>query len=222
APPEFAPAEPQPALLAGRRIAVARDAAFGFIYPANLAVLRDLGAQPIFFSPLAGDALPECDALWLPGGYPELHAERLAQRQDLRVQIVAHLAAGRPVWAECGGMMALAETLVDGQGRAHPLWGLLPGIATLGRRVAALGPHRWVQGDQELRGHSFHWSRFDTPLAPVAATEPARGVAAGAGEPIYRVGTLRASWFHPWFASSPRAAAQLFLPDSLPDPAIGG
>lgn len=220
--PDAPPAESLPPLLAGRRIAVARDAAFGFLYPANLAVLRDLGAQLSFFSPLAGDALPECDALWLPGGYPELHAERLAQRQDLRAQIAAHLAAGRPVWAECGGMMALAETLVDGQGRAHALWGLLPGSATLGRRVAALGPHRWVQGDEELRGHSFHWSRFETPLAPLAATEPARGVVAGAGEPIYQVGALRASWFHPWFASSPRAAAQLFLADPVPGSAIGG
>jgi cobyrinic acid a,c-diamide synthase len=214
--------QPLPQMLAGRHIAVARDAAFGFIYPANLAVLRDLGAQLTFFSPLAGDALPACDALWLPGGYPELHAERLAQRQDLRAQIAAHLGAGRPVWAECGGMMALADTLVDGQGRAHALWGLLPGTATLGRRVAALGPHRWLLGDQELRGHSFHWSRFETPLAPVAATEPARGVAAGAGEPIYQVGALRASWFHPWFASSPEAAARLFLADPVVGSALEG
>lgn len=218
-----APAVPPavPRLLAGRRIAIARDAAFAFIYPANLAVLRQLGAELSFFSPLAGDGLPPCDALWLPGGYPELHAATLAGCDHLRDQVAAHLALGRPLWAECGGMMVLAETLVDGRGVAHRLWDLLPGTAVLGQRLAALGPHALTLGGQALRGHSFHWSRFESPLAPWAHTEPARpatggdaGVA-GAGEPVYQQGPLRASWFHPWFASAPEAAAQLFLPEVL-------
>lgn len=200
-------------LLAGRRIAVARDAAFAFVYPANLDTLAALGAQLSFFSPLAGDPLPDCDALWLPGGYPELHAERLAARHDLRAQLAAHLAAGRPLWAECGGLMALADTLVDGEGRAHAMWGLLPGTVTLGRRLAALGSQRWHFNGSELRGHSFHWSTLATPLAPAAHTEPAR--ATGRGEPVYLQGPLRASWFHPWFASSPALAARLFLPRGL-------
>ncbi|WP_298232891.1 cobyrinate a,c-diamide synthase [uncultured Azohydromonas sp.] len=204
-----------PPLLAGRRIAVARDAAFAFVYPANVALLRAMGAELAFFSPLAGDALPACDALWLPGGYPELHAAALAARMDLRGQIAAHVAAGRPLWAECGGMMALAETLVDKQGQAHALWGLLPGTAVLGRRLAALGPHRFTLGGEELRGHSFHWSRFETALAPAFQTEPARGAAAGAGEPVYVRGSLRASWFHPWFPSSPVLAARLFGSEPL-------
>jgi len=211
-PPERRPAAPTPRLLAGRRIAVARDAAFAFVYPANIEVLQALGAQVAFFSPLAGDALPACDALWLPGGYPELHAGALAARTELRDQIAGHVRAGRPLWAECGGMMALAETLVDGQGKEHRLWGLLPGTAVLGRRLAALGPHRLRFGDDELRGHSFHWSRFETDLAAIALTEPAHGDAAGAGEPVYQRGSLRASWFHPWFASSPALAARLFSP----------
>jgi cobyrinic acid a,c-diamide synthase len=165
------------------------------------------------FSPLAGHALPDCDALWLPGGYPELHAAALSAHTDLREQITAHVAAGRPLWAECGGMMALADTLVDGKGQAHAMWGLLPGRAVLGRRLAALGPHRLSLDGQELRGHSFHWSRFETALEPEVCTEPARGGAAGAGEPVYRRGSLRASWFHPWFASSPTLAARLFSPE---------
>lgn len=212
-PPSVPPAEPLPRLLAGRRIAVAHDAAFAFIYAANLDTLRSLGAELVFFSPLAGDALPPCDAVWLPGGYPELHAARLAARTDLRAQLAGHLAAGRPLWAECGGLMALADTLVDAEGTAHTLWGLLPGTAVMGRRLAALGPHAWQAGGQTLRGHSFHWSRFDTSLAPWQHTQPARGAAAGAGEPIYRHGALRASWFHPWFASHPAMAASLFLPE---------
>jgi cobyrinic acid a,c-diamide synthase len=210
--PQAPPPQPSPRLLAGQRIAIARDAAFAFIHAGNLDTLRALGAELVFFSPLAGDVLPACSAVWLPGGYPELHAARLAQRTDLRAQLAAHVAAGRPVWAECGGLMALADTLVDGQGVAHPLWGLLPGTAVLGKRLAALGPHAWTVGGQTLRGHSFHWSRFDTPLRPWQHTQPARGAAAGAGEPIYRHGALRASWFHPLFASAPELAAQLFLP----------
>ncbi|MBK1688557.1 cobyrinate a,c-diamide synthase [Rubrivivax gelatinosus] len=204
-------------LLQGRRIAVARDAAFAFIYPANLQTLHALGAETVFFSPLAGDALPACDAVWLPGGYPELHAQALAARTDLAAQLAAHVAADRPVWAECGGLMALAETLVDGQGRVHRLWGLLPGSAVLGRRVAALGPHRLVFGGGELRGHSFHWSRFETGLVPTLHTEPARtaGGRLPPGEAVYERGALKASWFHPWFASSPELAARLFSPGGL-------
>lgn len=212
------PPEPLAPLLQHRRIAIARDAAFAFIYPANVEVLRALGAQPVFFSPLAGDALPPCDALWLPGGYPELHARALAARTDLRDQVAAHVQAGKPVWAECGGMMTLADRLVDAQGHAHDLWGLLPGTAVLGRRLAALGPHRFAMDNSDaaaLRGHSFHWSRFETALAPRWHTEPARADT-GAGEPVYQRGSLRASWFHPWFASSPALAAQLFLPAPAP------
>lgn len=204
--------------LAGRRIAVARDAAFAFIYPANLQVLRELGAEPVFFSPLAGDALPPCDAIWLPGGYPELHADRLAQCTALRTQLCAHLRAGKPLWAECGGLMALADYLVDGQGRKHAMWGLLPGTARLGRSLAALGPHALTlpDGMPPLRGHSFHWSRIETPLAPAASTEALHRLsAASEGEPVYERGSLRASWFHPWFASSPAAAARLFDPAPL-------
>lgn len=203
--------------LAGRRIAVARDAAFAFIYPANLQTLRDLGAELVFFSPLAGEPLPPCDALWLPGGYPELHAARLSENVGLRAQIAAHVQAGQPLWAECGGLMALAERLVDAAGRSHALWGLLPGTAVMGRRLAALGPHALTiedgtRGDiPPLRGHSFHWSRFETPLAPATFTSPQRqSAAAGDGEAVYEQGALRASWFHPWFPSSPAAAARLF------------
>jgi cobyrinic acid a,c-diamide synthase len=84
-PARLEPAATVPPLLAGRTIAIARDAAFSFIYPANLDVLTALGARLSFFSPLAGDALPACDAVWLPGGYPELHAEALsAERRCAR------------------------------------------------------------------------------------------------------------------------------------------
>ena len=202
-----------PAAPGGRRIAGARDAAVAFSYSANLEVRRALGARPVFFSPLAGDPLPPCDALWLPGGYPELHAARLAELSGLRAQIAAHVQSGKPLWAECGGLMVLAERLVDSAGRPHALWGLLPGTAVLGRRLAALGPHEMPLAGEAmpLRGHSFHWSRFETKLEPASFTTPQRrSAAAGDGEAVYELGSLRASWFHPWFASSPAAAARLF------------
>jgi cobyrinic acid a,c-diamide synthase len=211
-PPAPVAAPPLLPLLRGQRIAVARDAAFAFIYPANVALLQALGAELVFFSPLAGDPLPACTALWLPGGYPELHAEALSACHALRAKVAAHLHAGRPLWAECGGMMALADTLVDSQGRSHAMWGLLPGTAVLGKRLAALGPHQLALGPGSgpaLRGHSFHWSRFDTTLVPALTTRPAHD-ALGKGEPVYERGSLRASWFHPWFASSPESAARLF------------
>jgi len=219
-PPSVAAASALAPRLRGQRIAVARDAAFAFIYQANLDTLQALGAELSFFSPLAGDALPACSAVWLPGGYPELHAARLAECHALRAQLARHVAEGRALWAECGGLMALADTLIDGQGQAHSMWGLLPGTAVLGKRLAALGPHGWrevgPEGADELRGHSFHWSRFDTPLQPVTLTTPARAGASGAsgaaagGEAVYQLGSLRASWFHPWFASSPAFTARLF------------
>lgn len=212
APPVTTAAEPLPPLLHGRRIAVAHDAAFAFVYAANLVLLRALGAEPVLFSPLAGDPLPACDALWLPGGYPELHAAALAGCHALREQVAAHVHAHKPVWAECGGMMVLAEHLVDAQGQAHAMWGLLPGRVALGRRVAALGPLQMVVPGSDappLRGHSFHWSTFETPMSPAWHTESVLA-APGAGEPVYEHGSLRASWFHPWLASSPRLAAWLF------------
>jgi len=205
-----------PPLLAGRRIALARDAAFCFTYPANIATLQALGAAVLPFSPLAGEALPACDAVWLPGGYPELHAATLAALAPLRAQLHAHVAAGRPLWAECGGMMALFDTLVDADGQAHALWGLLPGTVTQGRRLAALGPQQLVLGGQALRGHTFHHSTCATPLQPWAHCQAVRGGALAPGEALYVHGAVRASYFHAWFASNPALVAALLSPAALP------
>ena len=213
--PAAGDADAVPPLLAGRTVAVARDAAFAFIYPANVATLQALGARVVFFSPLAGDALPECDALWLPGGYPELHAAALAARSDLRSALHRHAADGKPIWAECGGMMALFEELVTADGAAHAMWGLLPGRTTMQKKLAGLGMQAWAAAADAppLRGHSFHYSVCDTPLAPVGRTTPAPGSARREGEAVYvggPRGAVRGSYFHAWLASSPRAAVRLF------------
>ena len=209
--------------LAGRTVAIARDAAFCFIYAANLDCIRALGAQLVFFSPLADSALPECDAVWLPGGYPELHAARLGANTSLRDSLATHVAQRKPVWAECGGMMVLFDALVTAEGQTHAQWGLLPGTVTMQKRLAALGPQQLAVGGQVLRGHTFHYSTCATPLeSPHRTARPDCEPAPGAGEALYQSGSIRASYFHAWFASSPAGTAALFLPHVKPTKASAG
>lgn len=211
-----APAAP---LLAGRTVAVGDDEAFCFVYDANLQTLAELGARVVRFSPLHDAALPECDAVWLPGGYPELHAQALSANQGMAQSLRDHVAAGRAVWAECGGMMALFESITLRDGRSVPLWGLLPGEVTMQPRLAALGPQQLElpgaegeggQGGDLLRGHTFHYSTSRSPAEVIARTaRPGQLPAENAGEALYRHGSVHASYFHAWFASSPRATARL-------------
>lgn len=211
---EPAPQEAVAPWLAGRTVAVARDAAFSFIYAANLDCLRAMGARLAFFSPLAGERLPGCDALWLPGGYPELHLDALAAQAGLREDIARHVAAGKAVWAECGGMLALCQRLTDTAGRSADLWGLLPGHARMQPRLAGLGMQELPTPWGALRGHTFHYSRLETPLPEVGRSRrPGQAVQPGRGEALYRHGSVHASYFHAWFASQPRAIAALLGAD---------
>ncbi len=200
-----------PPLLAGRRIAVARDAAFSFIYAANLECLAAMGAEIAFFSPLAGERLPACDALWLPGGYPELHLAALKANAGLQCDLLAHAAQGKPVWAECGGMVALAEGLTDTDGRWHRLWGLLPAQAVMQQRLAGLGVQQLSTPWGVLRGHTFHYSRLqsDSLLEVARSSRPGQVPEAGKGEAMYCHGSVHASYFHAWFPSCPQAIAAL-------------
>ncbi len=171
---ETAPAVKPP----GQRIAIARDAAFSFLYPHLLQGWRAAGAELIFFSPLADEAPPtDCDFCWLPGGYPELHAGRIAAATHF-LESVRSFAESRPIHGECGGYMVLGRGLVDAGGTHHEMLGLL-GLTTsfekrrltLGYREAelladtALGPR-----GAKLRGHEFHYATItdkgqDEPLA---------------------------------------------------------
>jgi cobyrinic acid a,c-diamide synthase len=206
-------APPAPALLlAGRTIAIARDAAFLFIYPANLATLEQLGATLTFFSPLADEAVPPgADAVYLPGGYPELHAAALSNAANWRASIRAAHAAGVPILAECGGMMALADTLTDKAGESWPMAGVLPGAVSMQERLAGLGSQAWTTAQGELRGHTFHYSTLATSLAPSART--VKHPSGAAGEACYRSGALTASYFHAYFPSNPPAVAAQFMRD---------
>jgi cobyrinic acid a,c-diamide synthase len=175
----------------GQRIAVARDIAFAFAYPAQLEAWRRQGATLSFFSPLADEAPdPAADAVFLPGGYPELHAGKLAGNAVYQHGLRNAAARGAAIYGECGGYMVLGESLTDAGGVAHPMAGLLP-VATsfakpklhLGYRQARLlatGP-LGVQGSG-FAGHEFHYASVEREAGDAALFEAkdARGNALAA------------------------------------------
>ena len=196
--------------LRGKTITIAKDEAFAFLYPANLDCLRALGADLVFFSPLANEPVPDgANAIYLPGGYPELHAQVLACADRWLASIRAAHVANIPIIAECGGMMALTGQLTDASGASWPMANLLPGNVIMQKRLAALGPQAWDTQHGELRGHAFHYSHFETPLMPNTRTR--KHPSGDHGEAIYRCGSLTASYFHAYFPSCPVAVGELFL-----------
>lgn len=205
--PDIVPVEP---LLAGVRIAVARDEAFAFTYGASLDLLRGMGAELLFFSPIHDRQLPDAHSLYLPGGYPELHHVALSQNHSMLQAIRAHHAAGKPLLAECGGMLYLLSALTDVDGQRAELMGLLDGEAVMQKRLAALALQTVELPEGTLRGHTYHHSLTSTELTPIT-----RGVSPNGGrgaEAVYRDGRLTASYVHFYFPSNPRATAALFLP----------
>jgi cobyrinic acid a,c-diamide synthase len=198
-----------PPLLDGVRIGVARDAAFSFIYPANLDLLEKLGAEPVFFSPLEHDAIPTVDSLWFPGGYPELHLDRLAANNAMKKAIRTHHDDGKPILAECGGMLYLVDSLSTTEGHRAPMAGLMPGDAAMQPNLMGLGLQSVELACGTLRGHTFHHSRLATDAAPIAHAHSAGGPSS---EAVYQVGSLLASYVHFYFPSNPAACATLFRP----------
>jgi len=144
-----------------RRVAVARDRAFAFQYEHDLALWRHAGAEITFFSPLADEPVPEADLIFLPGGYPELDAERLAACQSF-LQSLRRAADNTDIYGECGGYMVLGETLVDAQGKSHKMAGLLALQTSFAKRKLHLG-YRTLRSDAGLfqgvfKGHEFHYA----------------------------------------------------------------
>ena len=167
-----------------QRIALAQDAAFSFTYPHLLEGWRRVGAEVLPFSPLANQAPdPSADLVWLPGGYPELHAGKLAAAEAFRAGLRRH-AETKPVHGECGGYMALGEALIDKEGVRHRMAGLLGLVTSYEKRKFHLGYRRAVLSapmpgfgaGAALRGHEFHYSTIlDEPDAPLAAVTDADG-----------------------------------------------
>lgn len=196
--------------LAGVRIGVARDNAFAFIYQANLDLLADLGAELVFFSPLADQQLPGVDSLYLPGGYPELHLAALGGNGSMQAAIRAHHDAGKPIHAECGGMLYLCESLTDAGGQRAELVGLLPGRASMQTRLSALALQEVALPEGALRGHTFHHSSLECDLPSLVRGECPNYKRTA--EAVWRVGRLTASYIHLYLPGNPLAAAALFRP----------
>ncbi len=148
----------------GQKIAVARDAALSFVYPHMLSDWQRSGASLQFFSPLDNDApSADCDAVFLPGGYPELHAGKLSQAQEFMDGLAAAAKRGACIYGECGGYMVLGEAIIDGDGRAHRMSGLLSHVTSFSDRARHLGYRHLVARDGcgltgEFLGHEFHYS----------------------------------------------------------------
>ncbi|HEY0289010.1 MAG TPA: cobyrinate a,c-diamide synthase [Pseudomonas sp.] len=205
--PDFTPAE---RLLDGVRIAVAHDEAFAFTYGASLDLLRDMGAELSFFSPIRDRQIPEADSLYLPGGYPELHHVALGENTPMLDAIRQHHAEGKPLLAECGGMLYLLDALTDVEGRRAELVGLLSGEGVMQKRLAALALQAVELPEGTLRGHTYHHSLTSTQRQPIA-----RGISPNGGrgaEAVYRDGRMTASYVHFYFPSNPQAVAALFRP----------
>jgi cobyrinic acid a,c-diamide synthase len=150
------------------RVGVFRDAAFSFYYPENLEALEEAGAELVAISPLSDRSLPAVDALYLGGGFPEVHAERLAGNRPIRDAVRSAVQRGVPVYAECGGLMYLARELVV-EGTTFPMAGALDLVLTQTPRPQGHGyvvarvdrPNPFFAEDACLRGHEFHYSRVD-------------------------------------------------------------
>ena len=201
-------------------LAVARDAAFCFLYEDNLRLLEEAGGALRFFSPLTDHALPEgCQGIYLPGGYPELYQAALSANRPMLEAIRAAVRQGLPLYAECGGLVYLTEGLLESDAARpqHPLLGMLPTTARLGTRRAALG-YREVElacdtflgaAGSRLRGHEFHYSS----IAPLPehiglAYRVARPGEAAVAEG-FSSGSCLASYVHLHFGSHPAAARAL-------------
>ena len=154
-------------------LAVARDAAFCFLYPENLELLEEMGARLVFFSPLRDPVLPEADGLILCGGYPELHLKTLSENTRMRESIRGALAGGMPYLAECGGFMYLHREAEDMEGRCWPLAGVFDGrtyhsghlvrFGYMTLRSAPQSPGAALLGGEGIRGHEFHYYESSDP-----------------------------------------------------------
>lgn len=200
------------------RLGVARDRAFSFYYEDNFDILREFGAELVEFSPLSGGLPADLDALYLGGGYPELHAQRLSENGTLLRAIREFAAAGKPVYAECGGMMLLAETLTTSDGQSFPMVGALPLSVQMTGKLVHFGyveveiMEDCLLGSKgtTMRGHSFHCSQA-TVTGTIRTAYCARYSLSGREEMEgYGKDRVLASYIHLHFRSNP-SLARAFL-----------
>jgi len=198
------------------RIGVARDQAFSFYYQSSLDALRAAAAELVEFSPLSDRSLPATlDGLYFGGGYPEVFAEELAQNEPFLHSLGQFVASGRPVYAECGGLMYLASELVTLDARRHRMASVLPLSIEMLTRLEGFGyTEVELQNDcligkrgARLRGHSFHYSRV-THCGHIERRYRTRQILTGnENDEGYSLDNVLASYIHLSFAANPEAAA---------------
>lgn len=196
-------------LLKNIKIGIAKDEAFSFIYPANIDILKQMGAELIFFSPLKDKILPEVDCLWLPGGYPELHLQALENNHSMREKIKQHHTDNKSILAECGGMLYLLNSLTGKENNRSEMVGIIDGDGIMQKKLAGLGMQEVELNNGKITAHTFHHSSMSTTLEPITYGIRQRGT--NLGEAVYKNKQLTASYLHLYFASNPRAIAQLFI-----------
>ncbi len=181
------------------RIGLARDDAFCFIYEDNLSMLRNAGAEIVEFSPLADDAVPDVDMIILPGGYPELHAERLEANVSMREDIRSKIAGGMPCLAECGGFMYLHDSMEDKNGTMRRMCGVIPGTTWNTKSLRRFGYVTLTNADISVRGHEFHYWDSDS----CGDSWVARRKNGQTYRCIHDDGTMIAGYPHLYYPSSP-------------------
>jgi len=217
--------------LVGTRVIIIRDSAFSFIYAANIDFLEQAGANIIYCSALSDASLPEGDILYIPGGYPELYAQKLMDNVSFLNDIRAFAASNKPIIAECGGMLYLLDQLIDMSGQKFSMLGLIPGKAVMQKKLTSIGS-QWVDMssfdltttqtsgeinrdindviflENIMRGHSFHYSRAEVDLIPIcqATHHPSER----SGEFVYQHNNILASYMHWYFPSNPGLTLRLF------------
>lgn len=196
----------------GLTLAIAEDEAFNFYYPDNLELLEEMGVTLRRFSPLHDSQLPDCQMVWLGGGYPEVHASKLSANISMRESLRQAHARRVPIYAECGGLMYLGESLTDSEGEVYPMCGVLPGHSQMGTRLTRFGyceataeqDTLFARRGETLRGHEFHYSDFTTSLTPAMECQKWRdGVSIQRWQGGFQHGTTFASYLHLHFAQRP-------------------
>jgi cobyrinic acid a,c-diamide synthase len=200
--------EEVPLTLKGKKIGIAKDSAFTFIYAANEKLLKQMGAELVYFSPIEDEVLPDVDALWLPGGYPELHMEKLQNNILMKKAIKDFYMKGKKILAECGGMLYLQETLTDVTGNQCNMVGAIPGHGVMRDRGGCQGMQLAPLPEGDIRAHAHHHSRSEHTLEPLTYGKRLRHHAPG--EAIIQSKGLTTTYLHLWFASNPLAIAALF------------
>jgi cobyrinic acid a,c-diamide synthase len=199
------------------KIAIAFDEAFHFYYEYNLALLRNLGAELVYFSPISDHKLPDADVIYLGGGYPELHGKALAANRSMREQIAEFAAAGGSVYGECGGLMYLTSGITDIDGQYFPMAGVIPGRTIMHDRLQALGYVEVETKAESLigpagtrfRGHQFRYSELKPDLHVKPAYRMTRHYDGQVSPEGYQLNNVLASYVHAHWASNPSIPAGL-------------